>query len=153
MTLLKALKTDHEKAKALLDKILEVEDGRERKSLFAQFAGELTAHSRAEEKVLYARLKKTEEGKDEALEGAVEHQIVDRLIEDLKKNSNTQSDEWSARCGVVQELLEHHIEEEEDEMFKTARKLFDGKALEKMGDEFLAEKTRLGIDAKESAAA
>jgi len=153
MTLLKALKADHEKAKALLDKILEAEDGTERKSLFAQFAEELTAHSRAEEKVLYARLKKAEEGKDEALEGAVEHQIVDRLIEDLKKNSNTKSDEWSARCGVLQELLEHHIEEEEDEMFKTARKLFDAKSLEKMGEEFLAEKAKFGTDAKESAAA
>ena len=153
MTLLKALKTDHEKAKALLASILDAKDGRERKSLFAQFAEELTAHSRAEEKVLYARLKKTEAGKDEALEGAVEHQVVDRLIEDLNKNSNTQSDEWSARCGVLQELLEHHIEEEEDEMFTTARKLFDAKALEKMGEEFLAEKAKLGIDTKESAAA
>jgi hemerythrin superfamily protein len=121
MTLLKALKADHEKAKALLANTLDAEDGRERKSLFAQFADELTAHSRAEESVLYARLKKTEEGKDEALERAVEHQVVDRLIEDLKKNSSTQSDEWSARCGVLQELLEHHIEEEEDEMFKIAR--------------------------------
>ena len=153
MTLLKALKADHEKANALLDKVLETEDRKERTGLFAQFAEELTAHSRAEEKVLYARLKKIEEGKDEALEGAVEHQVVDRLIEDLKRNSSTQSDEWSARCGVLQELLEHHIEEEEDEMFKTARKLFDAKALEKMGEEFLAEKAKLGIDTKDSAAA
>jgi hemerythrin superfamily protein len=123
-----------------------------RNARFAQFAEELTAHSRAEEKVLYARLRKSEEGKDEALEGAVEHEVADRLIDDLKRNSNTQSDEWSARCGVLQELLEHHIEEEEDEMFKTARKLLDAKALEEMGDEFLAEKTRLAIDTKESAA-
>ena len=68
-------------------------------------------------------------------------------------HSNTKSDEWSARCGVLQELLEHHIEEEEDEMFKTARKLFDAKSLEKMGEEFLAEKAKFGTDAKESAAA
>jgi hypothetical protein len=52
-----------------------------------------------------------------------------------------------------QELLEHHIEEEEDEMFKIARTLFDAKALERMGEEFLAEKAKLGIDPKESAAA
>jgi hemerythrin superfamily protein len=153
MTILKALKTDHENAKALLVNILDAKDGKERKRLFGQFADELTAHSRAEEKVLYARLKKTDEGKDEALEGAVEHQIVDRLIEDLKKNSSTQSDEWSARCGVLQELLEHHIEEEQDEMFKTARKLFDAKALEKMGEEFVAEKSKLGIATIASAAA
>src|SRR6185312_15742625 len=93
MTLLKALKADHEKAKALLANTLDAQDGSERKNLFAQFTDELTAHSRAEESVLYARLKKTEEGKDEALEGAVEHQVVDRLMEDLKKNSSTQSDE------------------------------------------------------------
>ena len=153
MTLLDLLKTDHVNAKALLVDILDARDTKARKALFGEFAKELTAHSRAEEKVLYARLEKHDEGKDEALEGAVEHQVVDRLIEDLTKEPRTESDEWTARCTVLQELLEHHIEEEQSEMFKTARKLFDAKMLEKMGDEFLAEKAKHGIVVKKAVAA
>jgi hemerythrin superfamily protein len=142
MSLLEALKADHDEARDLLIDILEAEDAGLRKTLFGRFAAALTAHSRAEENVLYARLTKHEESKDQALEGTVEHQIVDRLIADLKAQPNTRSDEWTARCGVLQELLEHHIEEEETEMFETARELFDAEALDRMGEELAAEKSK-----------
>jgi hemerythrin superfamily protein len=145
MSILNDLHTDHENAKAALTKILRATDSKDRKKIFTRFADELTAHSRAEEKVFYTRLRKTEEGKDQALEGTVEHHVVDRLIEDMKKNSNAMSDDWSAQCRVLKELLEHHIKEEEGDMFKTARKTFDAKLLEKMGEEFLAAKEKLGI--------
>jgi hemerythrin-like domain-containing protein len=105
----------------------------------------LTAHSRAEEKVLYRGLEKFEKGKDEALEGTVEHEVADRLVEDLSASGNFEADKWSARCTVLKELLEHHIEEEEDEMFKTARKRFDKKALSEMGKEFKKEKEKYSI--------
>ena len=55
---------------------------------------------------------------------------------------NEIADEWTARCGVLQELLEHHIEEEETEMFETARELFDAEALDRMGEELAAEKSK-----------
>jgi hemerythrin-like domain-containing protein len=96
---------------------------------------------------------KNDAGKDEALEGTVEHQIVDRLIADLTAEPGTLLDEWSARCGVLQELLEHHIEEEESEMFDTARSLFDAKALARMGDELATEKLKhQGVAARATAA-
>ena len=44
---------------------------------------------------------------------------------------------------VLQELLEHHIDEEEGECFKIARKIFDRDTLDKMGTAFTAEKTKL----------
>jgi hemerythrin superfamily protein len=143
MMILTALKADHDKVKKLLDTILTTEDAKKRGALFQRFKSELTPHSRAEEKVLYARLEQTEgEGKDEALEGSVEHEVVDRLVEDLSDMGNPESDEWSARCQVLQELLEHHIEEEEGDLFKTARKLFDRQTLDKMGEEFAIEKRK-----------
>jgi hemerythrin superfamily protein len=142
MTLLEALKADHDKARDLLADILDAADAGTRRKLFAEFAAALTAHSRAEESVLYARLMKSEEGKDAALEGTVDHQIVDRLIADLTAQPDTRADEWTARCVVLQELLEHHIEEEESEVFETAGKLFDAEALDRMGDELAAEKSR-----------
>ena len=93
--------------------------------------------------MLYRGMEKSEEGKGDALEGAVEHEVVDRLMEDLSRSRSTGTDKWTARCTVLQELLEHHIDEEEGEFSKIARKIFDREALAKMGTAFTAEKTKL----------
>jgi hemerythrin-like domain-containing protein len=151
MTILDELKTDHRELKAQIGTILKADGSKGRAAHFKQFRTLLTAHSRAEEKVLYRRLEKSEEGKDQALEGAVEHEVADRLVEDLSKGRNLEGDKWTARCTVLKELLEHHIEEEEDEMFNTARKEFDQETLDKMGEEFKREKTKYGMPAETSA--
>jgi hemerythrin superfamily protein len=106
MTILETLQTDHRQVKELLKTILSTADAKKRSDLFKQFRTELTAHSRAEEKVLYRGMEKSEEGKDDALEGAVEHEVVDRLMEDLSRSRSIGSDKWTARCTVLQELLE-----------------------------------------------
>jgi hemerythrin-like domain-containing protein len=152
MTVLDALKADHDEAKSLLKTILASKDGKKRAELFEQMKTKLTAHSRAEEKVFYRPLEKTEEGKTEALEGAVEHEVVDRLLADLAGSRQPEAEKWTARCAVLQELLEHHIEEEERDFFKIARKLFDRAVLEKMGKAFAAEKSKLDVAAHSAAA-
>ena len=134
MSILETLQTDHRQVKVLLKTILSTADAKKRSDLFKQFRTELTAHSRAEEKVLYRGMEKSEEGKDDALEGAVEHEVVDRLMEDLSRSRSIGSDKWTARCTVLQELLEHHIDEEEGEFFKIARKIFDREALGQDGN-------------------
>jgi hemerythrin-like domain-containing protein len=145
MTILDDLKADHRELKAEIRAILKSDDREERVARFSHFRTLLTAHSRAEENVLYGGLEKFEKGKDEALEGTVEHEVADRLVEDLSASRNFEADKWTARCTVLKELLEHHIEEEEDEMFKTARKQFDKKALDEMGKEFKNEKAKYGM--------
>jgi hemerythrin superfamily protein len=143
MSILETLQTDHRQVRELLKTILSTADAKKRSDLFKQFRTELTAHSRAEEKVLYRGMEKSEEGKDDALEGAVEHEVVDRLMEDLSRSRSIGSDKWTARCTVLQELLEHHIDEEEGEFFKIARKIFDRETLAKMETAFTTEKTKL----------
>jgi len=147
MNLLDALKQDHDEVKELLEEILGSDDGKERGELFKKVKTNLTAHSRAEEKVLYRRLLKSEDGKDEALEGDVEHEVADYLLEGLARARDKASDEWKARCTVLKEALEHHIEEEESETFDTAREMFDEEQLEKMAEEFAREKAKHGIKA------
>ena len=153
MTILNALKADHDEFKGMLKAILATKDGKKRSVLFAEFKAKLTAHSRAEERVFYRPLEKAEEGKSEAMEGTVEHEIVDRLLADLAAARQPEAEKWTARCTVLQELLEHHIEEEEDDFFKTARKLFDRAALEQMGKDFAAEKSKVGASTHSAAAA
>jgi hemerythrin-like domain-containing protein len=143
MTILNALKADHDELKGMLKAILATKDGKKRSVLFAPFKSKLTAHSRAEERVFYQPLERTQEGKTEALEGTVEHEVVDRLLADLAAARQPEAETWTARCSVLQELLEHHIEEEEGDFFKTARKLFDRAALEKMGKDFASEKSKI----------
>ena len=151
MTILDDLKADHRELKAQIATILKSADRRERTALFSHFQTFLTAHSRVEEKVLYRRLEKSEEGKDQALEGVVEHEVADRLVEDLSKSRNLEGDKWTARCTVLKELLEHHIEEEEDQMFKTARQQFDRETLNKMSEEFKREKPKYGMSTEKTA--
>src|SRR5690348_15954471 len=130
LSILETLQTDHRQVKEHLKTILSTADAKKRSDLFKQFRTELTAHSRAEEKVLYRGMEKSEEGKDDALEGAVEHEVVDRLIEDLSRSRSIGSDKWTTRCTVLQELLEHHIDEEEGEFFGrrvgSAKQVSDG---------------------------
>lgn len=131
--------------KGLLQDIVDSHDGKERAELFKKVKTNLTAHSRSEEKVLYRRLEKSKDGKDEALEGFVEHEMADYLVEGLARARDKESDQWKARCTVLKEMLEHHIGEEESEVFRTAESLFDGQQLEAMGEEFAKEKAKHGV--------
>ena len=150
MDILELIKDDHAQAKALLDGILEAKrNAKRRSSLFKHFKTVMTAHSRAEEAVLYHRLEKAKDAKDDALEGAVEHHLVDILLAELGGGRDKSGDKWEARCRVLKEMLEHHMAEEEDAIFALARKLFDAAMLERMGTEFAQEKERHGAPVKE----
>jgi hemerythrin superfamily protein len=153
MTILNALKADHDEFKGMLKAILVTKDGKKRRDLFAEFKTDLTAHSRAEEKIFYRPLAKTEEGKTEVLEGTVEHDIVDCLLAELASARQPEAQKWTAGVTVLQELIENHIGEEEDDVFKTARKLFDRAALEQMGKDFAEEKSKAGASTHSAAAA
>jgi hemerythrin superfamily protein len=145
VTILDALKADHDDVKTLLGQILETKETRVRIRLFSEFKTKMTAHSHSEEKVFYRRMEQTQDGRPEALEGAVEHKVVERLMAYLSRKRNKGSEAWTAGVKVLKELVEHHVEEEEGEFFETARKEFDEKTLEKMGDEFAREKKRRGL--------
>jgi len=149
VTILDLLKADHEKVKALLNEILETEEAKQRSELFSEFKTEMTAHARSEEKVFYRAMEKTEEGNDEALEGFVEHEVVDRLIADLARSRAKDTEKWTARFKVMKELIEHHAEEEESEFFKTAKRVFDQEQLQRMAQEFEREKAKHGVRPRE----
>lgn len=138
MALLEDLKKDHKEVKALLDQILESEDGAERKRLFNEMATALLAHSHAEDKVFYSALKKEGggEGEELAIEGEEEHKLVEQLIDGLKRARRVDSHSWHARCKVLKDLVEHHVEEEESEFFDKAKEEFDKDQLEEMGRKF-----------------
>ena len=143
MTIIEELKQDHQEAKTLLETIVEGDDDKARRDAFKTFASLISAHSKAEREVLYEAMEKHEESEFLALEGEEEHEIVDRLLESLQKSPNKSSKRWLARAKVLKELLEHHIEEEEEEVFDKADDVFSDDQLDAMGEKFTARKKEL----------
>lgn len=125
---------------------------KERKAAFDEFAPKLAAHAKPEERALYTYMKKDEELTEEAFEGDVEHGLADQLCEEIKRT--TEEDLLGARIKVLAELVEHHLEEEEKEIFPDVRKNIGAEERARLGDEYLMyqqEVEATDLDAQPSA--
>jgi hemerythrin superfamily protein len=141
------LKEDHKKVKALLEDMSSGEDSdaAELKELCEQVERELKAHTEVEEKLVYPIFKsqgEDEEDQELFFEATEEHEIVDLVMEHLKK-AEPGSPSFHARARVLSELVRHHIKEEEKEMLPRLRKLVDEQQLEEIGSRVLEMKEQL----------
>jgi Hemerythrin HHE cation binding domain len=128
------LKADHDKVKKMLAEGERTTERGEktRTELFATLKGEMIVHERIEEEIFYPTLKEHPRAKDIVLEGYEEHHVVDEIMGELEATDVT-DETWGAKFKVMKENIEHHIEEEEGEMFKQARAVFDREELEELG--------------------
>lgn len=143
MDALALLKKDHDAIKKQL-KVLEETTPRAiktRQELFGRLTFTLTVHEQMEETILYPALKQHAEAKDIVLEAYEEHDVVDKVLSDLEATP-FDDDSWHAKLKVMSENLQHHIEEEEGEMFEQARQVFDGGVLESLGEQMQDIKTQ-----------
>jgi len=134
MDALSLLRDDHRKMKRLLAELeATTERGvKTREELFARIKDELTVHEIIEEEIFYPTLKAHPKAKDIVLEAYEEHDVVDHLMGEL--GSLPVDDEtWGPKAKVMIENVEHHMEEEEGEMFDKARQVFDRSELEQLG--------------------
>ena len=134
MDALKLLKDDHEKMRKLLTELeATTERGvKTREELFSTIKGELTVHEIIEEEIFYPALKDHPKAKDIVLEGYEEHHVVDMVMAELE-DLPVDDESWGAKASVMKENVEHHMEEEEGEMFQKARQVFDRDELEELG--------------------
>ena len=135
------LKKDHEKVAGIFEKLEPTTERgiKTREELFTQLKKELDVHALIEETILYPVLKKSKETEDITLEAYEEHNVVKQLLaelEELPKDDET----WGAKLKVLQENVEHHVEEEEDEMFKDARKVLSQEEIDDLGARLEAAK-------------
>jgi hemerythrin-like domain-containing protein len=135
------LKTDHDKVKKLLTELESTTERgvKTRSELFATIKAELTVHEVIEEEIFYPELKAHPKAEDIVLEGYEEHHVVDLLMGELESLDVT-DETWGAKAKVMKENIEHHIEEEEGEMFKHARRVFDAEELDDLGERMAARK-------------
>jgi hemerythrin-like domain-containing protein len=108
-----------------------------RRELLDTLAAALNAHELMEEQVLYPVLQAHPEAREVVLEGFEEHHVADLLIQELRTVA-TDDEQWGAKFKVLKENIEHHIQEEEGEMFRAARRIFSRDELRELGERMLA---------------
>ena len=141
MDALKLLKEDHDRIKPLLAEIKETTERAEktRSELFSRIKEELTVHEVIEEEIFYPTLKEHPKAKEIVLEGYEEHDVVNILMGELDGMEPT-DERFGPKVTVMAENVEHHIEEEEGEMFAKARQVFDADELEELGNRMVSRK-------------
>jgi hemerythrin-like domain-containing protein len=134
------LKADHRKVEELFAQ-LESASGARKLSVFNQIKTELELHTQLEEKIFYPALEEPEETHDLALEAYEEHATVKKLLRELSR-ARTANEEWQSKTKVLQENVEHHVEEEENELFPKADQALSDEELDELGQRMEAEKGR-----------
>jgi hemerythrin superfamily protein len=130
------LKSDHATVKRLMRELNDTSAPKQRQDLVATIEREVKTHAQIEEEVFYPAFKAAAEKTENVglfYEAAEEHHLVDIELPSLKA-ANPKSHEFEAKAKVLQDLLEHHIKEEENEMFAAARQLFSEDQLRELGD-------------------
>ncbi|MGH9932442.1 MAG: hemerythrin domain-containing protein [Pyrinomonadaceae bacterium] len=145
------MEADHKKVAGIMDKLdSTTERGvKTREELFTQLKTELDVHARIEETIFYPELEKADETHDITLEAFEEHRLVKQLLGELEKMDKS-DEQWTAKFAVLKESVEHHVEEEESEMFPKARKVLSEEQAEIIGTRMETEK---GKELKAAAAA
>jgi len=114
------LKHDHDRHRSLLAKISETSgDSAERRDLFEQFTLDVAAHAAAEEESLYAAMLANPDLRDDARHSVSEHKEIDDFLAKLA-DIDMSSSAWLAKFKEMRHRYEHHIDEEEEEMFPAA---------------------------------
>jgi hemerythrin-like domain-containing protein len=142
------LKKQHQEVKGLFQKINKTEDPHVRGDLVAQIIEKLTVHSTIEEEIFYPAVRSLggQKSEDTILEALEEHHVVKLVLKELPA-SDPEDEHFSAKITVLSELVEHHADEEEDEMFTLALKLGDSE-LESLGARMAARAEELSSGAQ-----
>ena len=144
----KLLKEDHVKVrKALADLAKTTEkDTDKREELLGEIALDLEVHTQIEEEIFYPAFKKAcgdEEDDKLYFEALEEHRAVGDLVLPDLQNTPTSSEKFGGRAKVLKELVDHHADEEEETMFKRARKVFSSEQLDELGAQLAERKEEL----------
>lgn len=146
MDALELLEEDHERVKELLSRLEKEKAAKARERLFTQVKQELEVHEAIEEEIFYPALQEHPKAKDIVLEAYEEHNVVDMVMAEIEAIP-FDDDTWSAKLTVMKENVEHHIEEEEDQMFSQARQVFDEDELVELGTRMQGRKEELLAEA------
>jgi hemerythrin-like domain-containing protein len=145
--LLDTLKKEHDEVKSLLSDLQKAETSAQRKSLVRRIKSALVPHTKAEEKVLYDAViaVRDKQVQVNGHEGYIEHELASKTLQKLGAIENATSPEHKAAAKVLKELVEHHIDEEENNVWGDAKRNFSGDRRKQMNVAYLAAKSRVKV--------
>ncbi|QKT04740.1 hemerythrin domain-containing protein [Ectothiorhodospiraceae bacterium 2226] len=144
MEIFQLLKQDHKKVSTLLKHLADTSEDAKvtRKKNLQALENELEVHAQVEERLLYPKLREYDETKDEAEHGIEEHGEMRQALHELIELEVDDPD-WMDQLMELKDTIEHHVEEEEEELFPKARKLLGGERAEEMADRAEEEKASI----------
>jgi len=149
------LKQDHKLVKDLLGQLAEstTRAVKKRAELLHEIQINLKAHTTIEEEIFYSAFKAAGKKEEEKMyfEALEEHRAAEDLVLPDLLGTDPSTEQFSGRAKVLKELIEHHIEEEETEMFKDAKKLLSKEELTALGAQMETRKAELLAELKAAA--
>jgi hemerythrin superfamily protein len=142
------LEADHEKVRGLLSALEKSTTATRQSKLLDEIGVEVRTHAALEEEIFYPAFKKAVRTKDDKklyFEAIEEHGVVHTVLPEIE-GMGRGTDKFSAKAKVLKDLIEHHAEEEEDEMFPRARKVLSKDELSTLHDAMRALKQRFEND-------
>jgi hemerythrin-like domain-containing protein len=140
------LKKDHATVKQLLNRMEKTTEkaSARREQLLKEIENEIKIHTRIEEELFYPAFKEAARKADVHLywEALEEHHVVDMVMSEAK-GTDVESEEFGAKAKVIKDLIEHHAEEEETQMFPKARRIMSATELRDLGNRLQERKKEL----------
>jgi hemerythrin-like domain-containing protein len=145
--LLDTLKHEHDEVKDLLADLEDTQGSAQRRSLVKKIELALVPHTKAEQKVLYEAIiaLKDKDAQEDGHEGFIEHDLAAKTLQKLGTIANAASPEHKAAAKVLKELVEHHIDEEESNVWGDARTNFSEDRRKQMNAAYLSAKARVSV--------
>lgn len=145
--ILDTLKREHDEVKDLLENLSDAETAAQRRTLVQKIKAALVPHTKAEEKVVYDAViaLRDKHAQMDGHEGYLEHEWAAKTLQRLEAITNAASPEHKAAGKVLKELVEHHIEEEERNVWADVKEHFSDEDRKKMNVTFFAAKRRVKV--------
>ena len=134
MDVIDLLTNDHAEVNALFGRFKQASKPETKQELATQIVHELSVHAAVEEQFVYPLMRaKLENGSEKASHAIEEHAEVKRLLADIEKLDSDKAD-FDKKMAKVTESVQHHVQEEHDELFPKVEKLFDAETLEAIAE-------------------
>lgn len=140
MSIYKIIRQDHARHRELLETLADTSgDSQKRREFWDAFYYDVKAHAAAEEEVFYSKLMSETDGQEDARHSVAEHKEMDDIINELHVMEFS-STAWLSKFKSLKHDYEHHMDEEEEEIFEKARQIFNSQEESAMGRNFTQRK-------------
>ncbi len=142
MDIYQILRQEHDEVQDMLDQQIEKKKaGRADDRVMKEIQQQLSIHLNVEEKLFYPQLTQSDESKQNTFEAYEEHHVAKVTLNELMRMS-PDDERWLAKLKVLKELVDHHVQEEERNLFKAAKKVLSNDQAKEIGQKYQQEKEK-----------